>query len=138
MIDACDAMKRWASSDSLISRENRATGRGRSGCSATFSAMLVTNADLPIEGRAAMMIMLPGWKPPVISSSSEKPDGVPVIVWPSVDSLCQRSTSSCMISPAGRKSFWRSSRPTSSIAFSACSTMSRGAPSWLWTDAWIS
>ena len=34
--------------------------------------------DLPIDGRAAMMIRLPGWKPPVISSRSLKPDGVPV------------------------------------------------------------
>ena len=40
--------------------------------------MLQTSALLPIAGRAAMMIRLPGWKPPVISSRSLKPDGVPV------------------------------------------------------------
>ena len=45
---------------------------------AAFSAMLHTSALLPIAGRAAMMIRLPGWKPPVISSRSLKPDGVPV------------------------------------------------------------
>ena len=66
-------MKRWASSASDISRLNSATALFP--CSATFSAMFVTSADLPIEGRAARMIRLPGWKPPVIASRSAKPDG---------------------------------------------------------------
>ena len=80
LIDACEAMKRWASSASDISRLNSATGRGWSLSSATFSAMFVTSADLPIDGRAARTMRLPGWKPPVISSRSAKPDGVPVSV----------------------------------------------------------
>ena len=67
-------MKRCASSASDISSENSATGRGSSLSSATFSAMFVTSADLPIDGRAAMMIRLPGWKPPVIASRSAKPE----------------------------------------------------------------
>ena len=51
-------MKRWASSASDISSEKNATGMP---ClAATFSAMLQTSADFPIEGRAAMMIRLPG------------------------------------------------------------------------------
>ena len=45
--------------------------------------MLQTSALLPIAGRAAMMIRLPGWKPPVISSRSLKPEGVPVSEVPS-------------------------------------------------------
>ena len=45
--------------------------------------MLQTSALLPIAGRAAMMIRLPGWKPPVISSRSLNPDGVPVSDVPS-------------------------------------------------------
>ena len=60
LIDAWEAMKRWASSASDISRLNSATGRGRSLSSATFSAMFVTSADLPIDGRAAMMIEVAG------------------------------------------------------------------------------
>ena len=36
------------------------------------------SADFPIDGRAATMIRLPGWKPDVSRSSSRKPDGVPV------------------------------------------------------------
>ena len=46
LIEACDAMKRCASSASDISRLNRATGRRWSLFSATFSAMLVTSALL--------------------------------------------------------------------------------------------
>ncbi len=77
---ACEAMKRCASSVSDISSENSATGRSWS--IAAFSAMFVTSADLPIEGRAASTIRLPGWKPPVRSSMSLKPDGVPVSEMP--------------------------------------------------------
>ena len=78
---ACEATKRWASSASAISRQNSATGLPCS--TAAFSAMLQTSALLPIAGRAAMMIRLPGWKPPVISSRSLKPEGVPVSEVPS-------------------------------------------------------
>ena len=78
LIRAWEATKRWASSASAISSENSATGRGAWCSTAAFSAMLQTSALLPIAGRAAMMIRLPGWKPPVISSRSLKPEGVPV------------------------------------------------------------
>ena len=61
-------MKRWASSPSPISSENSATALLE--CSAAFSAKLTISADLPIDGRAARMIRLPGWKPPVIVSRS--------------------------------------------------------------------
>ena len=40
--------------------------------------MFVASVDLPIDGRAASTIRLPGWKPPVSWSRSVKPDGVPV------------------------------------------------------------
>ena len=48
------AMKRWASSVSDISSENRATGFPS--LTATFSAMFVTSALFPIDGRAASTI----------------------------------------------------------------------------------
>ena len=47
--------------------------RGRRGS----AAMLSASADFPIDGRAAMMIRLPGWKPDVSLSSSLKPVGRP-------------------------------------------------------------
>ena len=50
------ATKRCASSVTDISSENSATGRLL--LSATFSAMFVTSALLPIEGRAASTIRL--------------------------------------------------------------------------------
>ena len=40
--------------------------------------MFSASADFPIDGRAAMMIRLPGWKPDVSLSSSLKPVGMPV------------------------------------------------------------
>src|ERR1700742_600199 len=72
-IRARQAMKRWASSTSDISSEKKATGLSR--LTATFSAMLATRALFPIAGRAATMIRLPGWKPPVTASMSRKPGG---------------------------------------------------------------
>ena len=68
LILARDAMKRCASSPSDISRLNRATALPWS--TEAFSAMFVASADLPMAGRAASTIRLPGWKPPVISSRS--------------------------------------------------------------------
>ena len=136
LIRAWEATNRWASSASAISSENSATGLPCS--TAAFSAMLHTSALLPIAGRAAMMIRFPGWKPPVISSRSLKPDGVPVSEVPSSDSRCSLSSSSCSTSSIARKSCWRSSRATSSIAFSACSTSSRGGAWWPSTLSWIS
>ena len=52
------AIRRWASSDSDISSEKNATGRFS--FTATCSAMLATKPDLPMPGRAARMIRLPG------------------------------------------------------------------------------
>ena len=37
---------------------------------AMFAAMQSASADFPIDGRAAMMIRLPGWKPEVSRSRS--------------------------------------------------------------------
>ena len=89
-------MKRCASSTSDISSEKKATGWL---CFiVTFSAMLATSALFPIAGRAATMIRLPGWKPPVIASMSRKPEGVPVSSVSPVDSFSSRSTSSWRIS----------------------------------------
>ena len=36
------------------------------------------SVDFPMAGRAATMIIWPGWSPPVSSSSSMKPVGTPV------------------------------------------------------------
>ena len=57
-IRAREAMNRCASSVSDISSEKKATGRFV--FQATFSAMLQTRLDLPIAGRAASTIRLPG------------------------------------------------------------------------------
>ena len=68
-----EPMKRWASSISDISREKRATGLL---CfMATFWAKSQTRVDFPMAGLAAITIRLPGWKPPVLSSRSRKPEG---------------------------------------------------------------
>ena len=40
-----------------------------------FAADAERERRLPIDGRAATMIRLPGWKPDVSLSSSRKPDG---------------------------------------------------------------
>ena len=50
---------------------------------AMFSAMLRANAVLPIDGRAAKMIISPRCRPLSISSSSSKPVGTPVTCLPS-------------------------------------------------------
>ena len=44
--------------------------------------MQSASADFPIDGRAATMTRLPGWKPEVIRSRSLNPDGVPVMSTP--------------------------------------------------------
>ncbi len=136
MIEACEAMNRWASSPSDISSENSATAFFAS--SAAFSAKFAISADLPIEGRAARMIRLPGWKPPVIVSRSSKPEDVPVIALPSRERRSSLSSSEESRSWIARKSLRLSSCATSRIARSARSTSSRGGASWLWTRDWIS
>ncbi len=100
--------------------------------------MFVTNALFPMDGLAATITRLPGWKPPVIVSRSVKPDGVPVMATPSVESLCQISISCSMIEPAFAKALAESSWATSSMERSACSTISRGRDSRPCTEAWIS
>ena len=114
LIDACEATKRWASSASDISSENSATGLV--GVRARRSRRCWPPArDLPIDGRAARMIRLPGWKPPVISSRSSKPDGVPVSDVPSSESCCElvelvvQHLARSRGSPAGESS-WATSR----------------------------
>ena len=134
-IFACEAMNRWASSDSDISSENSATGRPASDA---FSAMLATSADLPIDGRAASTTRLPGWKPPVFSSRSLNPDGVPVSDVFDVDRRCSLSVSASRISWIERIFFWRSSVATSSTDRSAASTRSLAGASRDSTLAWIS
>ena len=136
LIEAWEATKRWASSDSDISSENSATAFFAP--SAAFSAKLAISALLPIDGRAARMIRLPGWKPPVIPSRSSKPDGVPVIALPSCDSRSSLSISAKRTSWIARKSLRESSCATSRIVRSAMSTSSRGGASCEWTRAWIS
>ena len=102
MIDACEAMKRCASSDSDISSEKSATALRAP--SAAFSAKLAISADLPIDGRAARMMRLPGWKPPVMVSRSSNPDAVPVIALPSTESFSSLSSSAKRTSWTARKS----------------------------------
>ena len=136
LIDACEAMKRCASSDSDISSENSATAWSPS--SAAFSQKLAISADFPIEGRAARMIRLPGWKPPVYVSRSAKPDGVPVTSLPSRESSSSLEISTSSTSLIARKSLRESSWATSRIVRSAMSTSSRGGASWACTRAWIS
>ena len=61
-----------------ISRLNMRTGRLVS-FSPPNCAIFTANAVLPIEGRAAMIVKLPFWKPPVYESKSLKPEGNPVV-----------------------------------------------------------
>ena len=69
-------ISRCVTSDFDISSVKSATGF--SSRTARFAAMHSAEADFPIEGRAATMIRLPGWKPDVSLSRSRKPDGMPV------------------------------------------------------------
>ena len=63
---------------SLFDISSVKSATGISWRTARFCAMFSASADFPIEGRAAMMIRLPGWKPEVSLSSSLKPVGQPV------------------------------------------------------------
>ena len=69
-------ISRCVTSDFDISSVKRATGVFVR--TPRFAAMPSPSADLPMLGRAATMIRLPGWKPPVMRSMSRKPDGTPV------------------------------------------------------------
>ena len=53
--------------------------------------MQSASADFPIDGRAARMTRLPGWKPEVSRSSSRKPVGMPVTSTPASYSCVIRS-----------------------------------------------
>ena len=59
----------------LISKEKIPTGTPQ--CAA-LAAKFKANAVLPTDGRAARMIKLPFWKPPIFLSISSYPVGVPV------------------------------------------------------------
>ena len=117
------------------SSENRATGLS---CSmAAFSAMLVASVLLPIEGRAASTIRLPGWNPPVRSSMSLKPDGVPVRPMSLRESSSSLSISSWRTASIVRISAMPPSWPILKRAASARSIRSRGSPRWARTSAWM-
>ena len=73
-------MSRCVTSDFDISSVNSATGTLPR--TAMFTAAQSASADFPIDGRAATMIRLPGWKPDVSLSSSRKPVGTPVTSTP--------------------------------------------------------
>ena len=82
-------MSRCVTSDFDISSVNSATGTWAR--TARFAAMHSPSADFPMLGRAATMIRLPGWKPPVSRSISRKPDGTPVRSSPASYSAVIRS-----------------------------------------------
>ena len=106
---------------------------------AAFSAMLVASVLLPIEGRAASTIRLPGWKPPVSSSRSVKLVGVPVSpTSPPRDSSSSLSISSWSTDSIERISPRPSSCPIWNSVDSARSISSCGSPRWPITSAWIS
>jgi len=69
-------ISRCVTSDFDISSVKSATGF--SSRTARLAAMQRPRPDFPIDGRAATMIRLPGWKPDVSLSRSRKPDVVPV------------------------------------------------------------
>ncbi len=58
---------------------------------AAFSAMLTASVVLPMDGRPAITIRSPGWKPVVLRSSSVNPVGTPRI---SPGDWCSRSSRS--------------------------------------------
>ena len=91
-----------------------------------------------MAGLAASTIRLPGWKPPVISSRSWKPDGVPGERLPSFDSRSSLSISSWSISSIDLSWLESSSWPARKMACSACSTRARGSPPSVITRSWIS
>ena len=61
--------------------------------------MFVASADFPIAGLEASTIRLPGWKPPVMSSMSLNPEGVPVIEIPSRETRSSFANSSWRTDP---------------------------------------
>ena len=76
---ASEHIMRRISAAALISRLKTATGNFNS--IATCSAMFIARDVLPIEGRAATMIISPPCKPSVILSKSTKPVEMP-LSWP--------------------------------------------------------
>jgi hypothetical protein len=79
-IRASDVSMRCTSDSLLISSEKNATFFCFS--IAACCAMFSTNAVLPIDGRAAMMMRSEGWNPEVMSSRSANPLATPVIASP--------------------------------------------------------
>ena len=87
LIDAWLAMKRCASSALAHLEVNSATGLLAG--ERRVLGEVGHQRRLAHAGRAARMIRLPGWKPPVMRSRSSKPDGVPVIEVPSRGELLE-------------------------------------------------
>ena len=95
------------------------------------------NADLPMLGRPATMIRLPGWRPDVIWSMSRKPVGVPVISPPDsyIFVICSKlwRTSSSTRSKLPRMRCWA----RSNTICSARSTSSGVSPGRSQPSRWI-
>ena len=86
----------------------------------TLAAMLIPRALFPIEGRAARMIRLPGWKPAVTASSSENPLETPVTEAPCSYRWLTRSNVSTSASWSERSSPGLPAWLTSNRTCSAC------------------
>ncbi len=84
----------------------------RSWLSATCSAMPSASAVLPMLGRAATTMTLPGCRPPTMRSRSTKPVATPVRPVPLSSAAVRRSmprmTSSWARAKSPRTSFWDS------------------------------
>ena len=103
---------RTASCAAPISIENTATGSPS--FSATCSAMLMANAVLPIDGRAASTTRSPACRPAVMRSRSMKPVGTPVTSFGLSAISCTRSSScTTRLSMAWKPCFMR--EPSSPI-----------------------
>ena len=82
----------------------------RSWVSAACSATPSARAVLPMLGRAATTMTLPGWSPPTMRSRSTKPVATPVRPVPLSSAAVRRSmprmTSSWARAKSPRTSFW--------------------------------
>ena len=103
-----------------------------------FAAMQRPSADFPIDGRAARMTRLPGWKPDVRRSSSLYPDGTPVTSAPISTSWEIRSKLSLSSASMCEKSLVTRCWPSSKTICSARSTRSVTSPGRSWPSRVIS
>ena len=115
----------------LISSENTATTLPSR--IATFCAMLIANAVLPIEGRAAIMISSESCKPLVIRSNSMKCVFSPVISLPCSNNWSIDPKLPATISPIPASPRWIAESATS--ASSASTSPSTVIASSLWSLA---